>query len=182
MWDFGWGGSNFWPVQEMDKTEMAPVTGRPVTAGISTYSHDVLDDNWTIQYKLRAKNSCGYTDSTVLTVLCKTNTQVPGRMSPVTSTVGSDCNVQFQWNAPSSNGGETITEYKIEVAGANSQYFPITACSNTFISSRMSCTVGMAELSAHPINLRSGDSVSVVARAYNVNGWSVDRSAPQGGV
>jgi len=148
----------------------------------TTYSHKVLDEQWTIQYKVRASNSCGYTDSDVLTVLCQEATNKPGKMSPVTSTLGTNCNVQFTWYAPSDDGGESITSYKIEVQGAGASYFTISSCSSVPIRDTMSCSVNMSDLSGSPFFLQSGAPIMVVGRAYNANGWCDQRSNAQGSV
>jgi hypothetical protein len=67
LWDFGWGGVNFWPAQDIDAIAMA------FTADL-TFVHSVLDEKTTVQYKIRAKNSCGYTDSEILVVRCAEET------------------------------------------------------------------------------------------------------------
>jgi hypothetical protein len=67
LWDFGWGGVNFWPAQDIDAIAMA------FTADL-TFVHSVLDEKTTVQYKIRAKNSCGYTDSEILVVRCDEET------------------------------------------------------------------------------------------------------------
>jgi hypothetical protein len=147
-----------------------------------TLTHKVLPDQWTIQYKIRAINACGFTDSEILTVRCREETNQPGVMSPVASTLGADCDVRFTWYAPAENGGEDITAYKIEVQAANGQYQRLNSCSSTPMRGAMSCTVSMSTLSNSPFNLQSGDAILVSGKAQNANGWTNDRSAAQGGV
>lgn len=115
LWDFGWGGVNFWPAQDISQTEMTPTVD-------NVYNHNVLDDKWTIQYRVRACNGCGCTDSEVLVIQCQEATNKPGVMQPVTSTLGAECDVRFTWYPPTQDGGAPVTSYKIDVQGSNGQY------------------------------------------------------------
>lgn len=177
LWDNGWGGVNFRPAQDINQLSMTP-------ALVTKYEHTVLEDKWTIQYRVRACNSCGCSDSEILVVQCRSETNKPGVMQPVTSTLGPDCDVRFTWYEPNEDGGEPITGYKIEVQGADGQYHIMQSCSNQPLRNRgvMNCNVSMSELSAAPFFLQSGDSVMVSGKAYNSNGYSTDRSVAQGGV
>jgi hypothetical protein len=175
LWDFGWGGVNFRPAQDINQAEMG-------AAQVTTYQHNVLEDTWTIQYRVRACNTCGCTDSDILVVKCQASTNKPGRMQPVTSTLGPDCDVKFTWYEPNENGGEPITGYKIEVQGNDGTYHALAGCSNQPARDVMHCNVSMSELSGAPFYLDSGASVLVTGRAYNANGYCPDRSMAQGGV
>ena len=175
LWDFGWGGVNFWPAQDVTQTEM-------IASDVNKYNHNVLDEKWTIQYRVRACNTCGCTDSEVLVIQCQEATNKPGVMQPVTSTLGAECDVRFTWFPPSVDGGEPVTGYKIDVQGANGQYNTMQACSQVTLRDVMSCTVNMSDLSSAPFYLKSGDPIMVSGRAMNANGWCPDRSVAQGGV
>jgi len=120
----------------------------------NNYSHNVLDETWTIQYKIRAFNTCGYTDSDVLEIVCAEHTNKPGKMSPVISTLGSNCNVQFTWYPPADDGGEPISNYRIELQTAGGQYQPLSSCSSIPVRDDvMSCSVNMSDLAASPFFL-----------------------------
>ena len=90
LWDFGWGGVNFWPAQDINAEVLE-------ASALLSLTHKVLDDKATIQYKIRARNDCGYTDSEILLVQCAEETNSPSVMSSVASTLGADCDVRFTW-------------------------------------------------------------------------------------
>jgi hypothetical protein len=102
-------------------------------------------------------------------------------MSPVASTLGADCDVRFTWYAPTTDGGQPITSYKIEVQDKMGSFQRLNSCSSTPMRGAMSCTVSMSTLSAAPFNLGSGDAILVTGRAQNGSGYS-DRSTASGGV
>jgi len=123
--------------------------GSLYSVGIPSSSQGFVNTNVspgaTYRYFVRARNATGTTDSNTLQApaptTCGIATTIPGAPQNFTAFAGDGQNSLF-WNAPSSNGGSTITSYRvfrgtnssnrlIVTSGGCANLNPVTSCKDT---------------------------------------------------
>ena len=92
-------------------TDLVANTGTTTT----TYSHTGLSAGTTRHYRVSAINSAG-TGAASNVDNATTATTVPGAPTSLTATASGTTTIDLTWNAPSDDGGASISGYKIEVS------------------------------------------------------------------
>ena len=96
-------------------TDLVANTGTTTT----TYSHTGLSAGTTRHYRVSAINSVG-TGAASNVDNATTATTVPGAPTGLTATASGTSTIDLTWNAPSDDGGASISGYKIEVSSNGS--------------------------------------------------------------
>ena len=101
------------------------------TGTTTTYSHTGLSAGTTRHYRVSAINSAG-TGAASNVDNATTATTVPGAPTSLTATASGTTAINLSWNAPSDNGGASITGYRIEVSpnGSSSSWSDLVANTN----------------------------------------------------
>ena len=95
-------------------------SNRVANTGTTTasYSHTSLSAGTTRYYRVSAinTNGTGNRSNTANATTATTATTVPGAPTSLTATASGTTTIDLSWNAPSDNGGSSITGYRIEVS------------------------------------------------------------------
>ncbi len=109
-----------------DWTDLEDDTGGTGT----TYEHTGLSAGTTRHYRVSAINAIG-TGTASGTASATTATTVPGAPTGLTATADGSTGIDLSWTAPTDDGGEAITGYKIEVSPDGTSDWTELVASNT---------------------------------------------------
>ena len=144
-----------------------PANGVSTPAG-SCYTFTGLTPG-TVYYFQIAAVTAGGVGTKSIELQRQADTTVPGPVTGLTGSprdlgTGSNGSVHFKWNVPASNGGRSITGYRVYVCVG-------VACvpAYAFTTSSTSLNYG---------GLAPGDSVSLQVVAYNFNGYDLNNASP----
>ena len=71
--------------------------------------------------------------------------------APSAPTIAYDStSVKIAWNAPASNGGSSVTGYKVQIKGKDGNYHQTASCSP---GSSLSCSLNLSVLTSSPFSL-----------------------------
>jgi hypothetical protein len=148
-----------------------------------TYTAAGLYSAITYKFKVKARNSVGYSDfSSPVSILAA---QIPDVPLAPTTTISDRWNVVINWVAPY-NGGTPITSYTIEIRTKDSSIYFIDSLdcngSNSLIVAEKKCTVKVATLRVSPFLIPWGQGVYARIIATNYLGSSAASEAGNGAV
>jgi hypothetical protein len=135
-----------------------------------TYTASGLTTGTTYAFKVQARNSQGYSNSSPeLTVLTAAVPSMP--TAPTTEFILSTPDyVKITWTAPAANGA-AISAYTIKIRTSNNVDFvtELTECdgSDALIMAQLYCIVYSSTLNAAPFSLTWGSSVYATVSATN---------------
>lgn len=141
----------------------------------TSYTLNTLETGSAYQFKIRAKNTCGYGKfSELLDVDMPT---VP--FKPTLKTLKEKCGLVLAWESPD-EGGLPVEEYKVEVRTnrfknsasetfAMINYRPVKGCGKDLMN--LQCSLPMNFLQSEPFSLPRGATVEARVSARNQIGW-----------
>jgi len=97
---------------------------------------------------------------------------VPSKITPAATSVNSDPNVIFTWNAPSSDGGAPVDYFRITFRAKDGTTHQYTASCPGTDPNILTCSVHMSVFWASPFLLLEGDPIIVIVEAHNEVGFS----------
>ena len=141
--------------------------------GSTTYAHTGLDAGTTRHYRVSAINAVG-TGTASNVDDATTGTTVPGAPTNLSATASGSTTIDLAWNAPTSDGGSSITGYKIEVSSDATSWSDLVA--NTNSTGRTYSHTGLTAGDTRHYRVSAINSVGTGA-ASNVDDATTDDAA-----
>ena len=152
-WDSGKGSStNIILAKDVNASTLKYQIASGLTSG-STYI-----------VRVYAQNIFGQSSAATLSINAAGTPSAPA--SPTVSY--SSANVTITWNAPTSNGGSSITSYKVQIKGNDGSYHQTASCSP---GSSLTCSFSLSVLTSSPFSLPFDTLIEAQVAAANSIGF-----------